>query len=706
MEQTNESTASPTENVQNESMVSPTENVPNESTVSPTEKVTPRKKRKKKLSRKTSNAKRLSSNRDTETIDQTQKRLSNVRQTMSLKRAAETIDETQTRRSIDRISKSTKRAFETIDQTQKRLSNVRQTMSLKRAAETIDETQKRLSKVRQTMSLKRAAETIDETQKRLSKVRRANLSKKTPKKSHGKKNASTPASFTKSRAAFTYDATVPYDTIPEVQIGKMTVLCPFCNSLRFHHEAPSICCSNGTVKLSPKSPHKSAPPKPLLELLTGNSQKSKRFQKQIRQYNSAFQMTSFGVDKLAIPKGFMSTFKIQGQLCHRIGSFLPDTGKQSKFLQIYFIGNDTDQCNVRCGNFSGLDKGIVMEIQTMLHSENHLVKQFRTAVEQHGHKPNFKVVMNSEKRPAGTHERQYNEPTAEDVGAVIIETDNAANRDIVLHMRGGFPPLKKVDEKHIFYDALQYPLIFCRGQESYNIHFPKCAPNTAAQGKRKNVREQTNTDMAIAPKTKYVTSCDFYAYMLMTRKDSVNYLHLYRELFLQFVVDMYAKVESEKLGYIRTHQSNLRAEKYVHLQDEIRQGTALGDIGKRIILPSSFVGGPRYMHQRTQDAMTYVTKYGRPDLFVTFTCNPKWDEIQSELHRDQKAHHRPDIVARVFHQKLKVMMSLLKETSGFAASARRNSRFATVFFWHTVYMLLRLRRRGIELSEKNGARAK
>ena len=262
------------------------------------------------MSRKTSNAKRLSSNRDTETIDQTQKRLSNVRQTMSLKRAAETIDETQTRRSIDRISKSTKRAFETIDQTQKRLSNVRQ-----------------------TMSLKRAAETIDETQKRLSKVRRANLSKKTPKKSHGKKNASTPASFTKSRAAFTYDATVPYDTIPEVQIGKMTVLCPFCNSLRFHHEAPSICCSNGTVKLSPKSPHKSAPPKPLLELLTGNSQKSKRFQKQIRQYNSAFQMTSFGVDKLAIPKGFMSTFKIQGQLCHRIGSFLPDTGKQSKFLQ-------------------------------------------------------------------------------------------------------------------------------------------------------------------------------------------------------------------------------------------------------------------------------------------------------------------------------------------------------------------------------------
>ena len=179
----------------------------------------------------------------------------------------------------------------------------------------------------------------------------------------------------------------------------------------------------------------------------------------------------------------------------------------------------------------------------------------------------------------------------------------------------------------------------------------------------KNVTDKTTTD--IEPKTKYVSSCDFYAYMLMTRKDRVNYLHLYRELFLQFVVDMYAKVESEKLAYIRTHQTKLRAEKYVHLQDEIRQGTALADIGKKVILPSSFVGGPRYMHQRTQDAMTYVTKFGRPDLFVTFTCNPKWDEIQSELHADQKAHHRPDIVARVFNQKLKVMMSLLKEVKVF-----------------------------------------
>lgn len=34
-----------------------------------------------------------------------------------------------------------------------------------------------------------------------------------------------------------------------------------------------------------------------------------------------------------------------------------------------------------------------------------------------------------------------------------------------------------------------------------------------------------------------------------------------------------------------------------------------------------FTGGPRYMQQRKQDAMVYVRNFGRPDLFITMTCN-------------------------------------------------------------------------------------
>lgn len=65
------------------------------------------------------------------------------------------------------------------------------------------------------------------------------------------------------------------------------------------------------------------------------------------------------------------------------------------------------------------------------------------------------------------------------------------------------------------------------------------------------------------------------------------------------------------------------------------------------------------MNEYAQDAMTYVRAYGRPDLFITFTCNPKWEEIMSELALGQTSAHRHDITARVFKQKLKSLMDFM-----------------------------------------------
>ena len=57
--------------------------------------------------------------------------------------------------------------------------------------------------------------------------------------------------------------------------------------------------------------------------------------------------------------------------------------------------------------------------------------------------------------------------------------------------------------------------------------------------------------------------------------------------------------------------------------------------------------------------MTYVRKHGHPDLFITFTCNPKWNEIEKELLRGQTATDRPDLVDRVFKLKLNQMVELV-----------------------------------------------
>ena len=143
----------------------------------------------------------------------------------------------------------------------------------------------------------------------------------------------------------------------------------------------------------------------------------------------------------------------------------------------------------------------------------------------------------------------------------------------------------------------------------------------------------------------------------MFRENSQNHLHRCRELFQQYVVDQWAKVESERLNFVRMQQSKLRQDKYVrviHAEDG-----DLRNIGKKVVLPSTFVGGPRYMWKKQQDAMTYVRKHGHPDLFITFTCNPRWEEIVRELLPGQDPVDRPDLVDRVFKLKLNQLVQLL-----------------------------------------------
>lgn len=98
---------------------------------------------------------------------------------------------------------------------------------------------------------------------------------------------------------------------------------------------------------------------------------------------------------------------------------------------------------------------------------------------------------------------------------------------------------------------------------------------------------------------------------------------------------MYVKIETERLTYIRLNQRQLRSEEYIHLRDAINADGNVNNVGRMTILPATYIGSPRHMHEYAQDAMSYVRHYGRPDLFVTFTCNPNWSEIKRELLHSQ-----------------------------------------------------------------------
>ncbi|GBM44049.1 hypothetical protein AVEN_223172-1 [Araneus ventricosus] len=55
------------------------------------------------------------------------------------------------------------------------------------------------------------------------------------------------------------------------------------------------------------------------------------------------------------------------------------------------------------------------------------------------------------------------------------------------------------------------------------------------------------------------------------------------------------------------------------------------------------------MQQNYQDAMAMVRKFGKPDLFLTFTCNPSWSEILNSMEGVQRPEDRPDIIRGLPH---------------------------------------------------------
>lgn len=64
---------------------------------------------------------------------------------------------------------------------------------------------------------------------------------------------------------------------------------------------------------------------------------------------------------------------------------------------------------------------------------------------------------------------------------------------------------------------------------------------------------------------------------------------------------MYAKIESERLRYIRFNQAKLRTEEYIHLRDAINNNNDaninINEIGNSCILPATYTGSPRHMQE-------------------------------------------------------------------------------------------------------------
>ena len=148
-------------------------------------------------------------------------------------------------------------------------------------------------------------------------------------------------------------------------------------------------------------------------------------------------------------------------------------------------------------------------------------------------------------------------------------------------------------------------------------------------------------------------------------------------------VDAFVNVEEDHLDYSRVNQNNLRTELYKEIHDVVSLGNSINANVGKIIIPPSFPWSIRYMINNYQDAMIIYRTYSNSNLFITFTCNLNWPEIQTELKKRRNYTHKDkiDIVPRLFRVKLNDMISYIKSGKSFRKTIIGKSSFYPFFLF-------------------------
>ena len=380
------------------------------------------------------------------------------------------------------------------------------------------------------------------------------------------------------------------------------------------HPLFAMCCSCGDIELPPVAP----PPEQLSYFFTAPTPQADRFRQHIRQYNAALAFTSLGVEvdnSINEGGGGPPTFRIHGELCHRLGSLLPRHGDRPTYAQLY-IYDPREALEHRMQRNTTLDPVIMERSQTLILRHHRWAQIFKHAQEvfEHDRCENISIQL------AANHNRdrrRWNLPTPDEV-AVVIPGDGTQSyscQDTVVHRRDG--PLRKISDGSPMYESLQCPLLFVYGEDGYHYNLQM----SPSKGNR-------------------LSPTDYVAYRIQQRRNEFSLLIRSGRLFQQYLVDMWAAADQNRLNYLRYHQSDIRASLYSGLTDAIDRDVNLEDIGQRFILPSSYTGGPRYMKQCLQDSLALAYYYRQIDLFITVTCNSRWSEITCE--RDSHLSHRDD----------------------------------------------------------------
>jgi len=384
-----------------------------------------------------------------------------------------------------------------------------------------------------------------------------------------------------------------------IDLGETSFQCAFCGAVGFECENRGngnqihfgdLCCRRGKTDLDPIP----APPAFFTHLYTAQDEEGVFFRSNIRRLNSSFSMAAMVVNDQTVShqQSGVASFRIKGQLLRTIGSIRSSTEDNCSFLQTYFY---EEHARRRTSYYYDSERGpegdMFFALCQTIHQEliscgNTYLQSFLAipqVIERLQAPPQeIRISIHADCRPSQTHIGRYGLPQCCEV-AILMPNEVAPTdkRQIVVQYREGQAvgtQLKFFDDTHRSYDPLAYPLLFPLGTDGWNV--------------------------SLEP----VTLRQYLAYHIAVRPSGpFSVLHQANKLFQQWLVDQFCKMETARIKYIRTNQKKIRADLYQGVVDSIHNGTT-STSGTPIILPPSFIGSPRCMHARCQDALAICSK--------------------------------------------------------------------------------------------------
>ncbi|CAM9627002.1 unnamed protein product, partial [Laminaria digitata] len=202
-------------------------------------------------------------------------------------------------------------------------------------------------------------------------------------------------------------------------------------------------------------------------------------------------------------------------------------------------------------------------------------------------------------------------PTENEIAALIFKDDpeTRAKRFVYAFPRSGpsdiCDRLRFVPLWTPMYESLQYPLLFSHGEPGWSPGSYQECPSKKYQ----TLSISTDKPVKIWAHARQRLLCET----------------VFRTLSIvaqEWAWDAYPRQEDNVLDFIASNRCQRRITSFNAIHKAVRNAPT----GKR--WPTSFHASPANRKRNQLDAMSVVTRKGKPHLMIIMTCNSNWPEIQ------------------------------------------------------------------------------